>query len=137
MNGCPYCTTDGDRKPIPTSGGGELEVVKIIPMPAIDLTTGKKDDFVDKPFWAMNFIAFEGELEEFVRINNCPMCGRALKREPIPMVHCNNCGNTFPHNEIWDFECGDGYDPECDPVRCPRCGKEGCLIEEETGTCLM
>ena len=59
MNGCPYCATDGERKPIPGWGGGELEMVQITPMPAINLTSGERDTSVETPFWAMNFVAFE------------------------------------------------------------------------------
>ena len=50
MNGCPYCTTDGERKPIPGRGGGELEMVQITPMPAINLTTGERDTSAETPF---------------------------------------------------------------------------------------
>lgn len=137
-NGCPYCTTGDKRKPIPTSGGGELEAVEIIPLPAIDLTTGKKDDFTDKSFWAMNFTAFEGELEEWVPIHCCPMCGRTLPHEQpvsesddcahgnnsVQMVRCNNCMSVFPESKT-------PYDPETLTEYCPICRKDGCLMDVE------
>lgn len=132
MNGCPYCTTDGERKPIPGWGGGELEMVQITPMPAINLTTGERDTSAETPFWAMNFTAFENELEEFIPINNCPMCGRKLPERALPsgethghkMIHCNSCLSTVPASKIpHDVQSGADY--------CPICMESGCLIEVE------
>ena len=77
--GCVYCT--GDRMPLETDGGGELEVVELIPLPAINLTTGETESTAQPPYYALSFRAFEGELEDFVPIRCCPMCGRLLKEE--------------------------------------------------------
>ena len=72
---CVYCTS---HQSLETDGGGELEVVQIIPLPAINLTTGETEKNSAPPFYALLFQAFEGELEDFVSIRCCPMCGREL-----------------------------------------------------------
>ena len=63
----------------------EAEVVKITPLPAIDLATGEKADTADPPYYAM-FVYEDpdgGENASFP-INFCPMCGRDLRSENAP-----------------------------------------------------
>lgn len=75
--GCVYCTS---HQTLETDGGGELELVQLIPLPAINLTTGETEKNSAPPSHALLFQAFEGELEDFVPIRCCPMCGRVLKK---------------------------------------------------------
>lgn len=76
---CEYCT--GKQKPIPTYTN-EVEMVKLIPLPAIDLCTGKMDDTADPPFCALRIESFDGE-EDFIPVRHCPMCGRRLCADEV------------------------------------------------------
>lgn len=76
--GCEYCT--GDRKNFPTHCDGEAEIVRLIPLPAIDLMTGEMEETADPPFFAIRILSDEMG-EDFVPIRLCPKCGRELKEE--------------------------------------------------------
>lgn len=76
--GCEYCFPY-NRKSIDSVGGTELEVVKITAMPAINLTTGQKEETEPRSFMALHVRLYDGEGEDFVPIRCCPMCGRELK----------------------------------------------------------
>lgn len=77
LNGCEYCN---DGKTIETDIDGEIEIVKIIPLPAIDLVTGEQERKAASPYWAMRLLLDGGE--DFVRIHFCPLCGRRLPQPP-------------------------------------------------------
>lgn len=60
----------------------EAEVVKITPLPVIDLTIGEKADTADPPYYAL-FLYEDpegGETASFP-INFCPVCGRDLRSD--------------------------------------------------------
>ena len=60
----------------------EAKIVKITPLPAIDLSTGAIDTDADPPYFSL-FISYdwgEGEKGSFP-IKYCPMCGRDLTKE--------------------------------------------------------
>lgn len=77
LDGCEYCI---DGKTIETDFDGEIEIVKIVPLPAIELMTGEKESKVNPPYWAMRMLLDGGE--DFVQIHCCPMCGRRLPQLP-------------------------------------------------------
>lgn len=76
--GCEYCT--GDREAFPTHCDGEAEITQLVPLPAIDLTTGETAETADPPFFAIR-IQSDDMGEDFVPIRFCPKCGRELKEE--------------------------------------------------------
>ena len=71
--GCAYCHHQGT---IHGDDFTEIEVVKMIPLPAIDLETGEMEDEADPPYWALRIT---GDGEDFAEILFCPMCGRRLE----------------------------------------------------------
>ena len=77
LEGCKHCI---DGKTIETDIDGEIEIVKIIPLPAIDLVTGEQERKAASPYWAMRLLLDGGE--DFVRIHFCPLCGRRLPQPP-------------------------------------------------------
>lgn len=74
--GCDWCT--GVAKNFPTHCDGMAEITRLIPLPAIDLTTGETADSSDPPFFAIR-IQSDDMGEDFVPIRFCPKCGRELK----------------------------------------------------------
>lgn len=60
----------------------ELVFTELIPVPAINLTTGEQEKTADDPYYAM--LLYEecepGERASFP-IKYCPLCGRKLKGE--------------------------------------------------------
>lgn len=74
---CEYCAS---RKTIEDEYGEfEGKIVKITPLPAIDLTTGETEPVANPPYYAL-FISYdwdEGEKGSFP-IKFCPICGRDL-----------------------------------------------------------
>lgn len=73
--GCKYCE---GGKTFPTDIDGKASIVKLIPLPAIDLTTGKTEETTDPPFFAIR-IKSDAMTEDFVQICYCPKCGKELK----------------------------------------------------------
>ena len=76
--GCEYCT--GVVKTFPTHCDGEAEITRLVPLPAIDLTTGETAETADPPFFAIR-IQSDDMGEDFVPIRFCPKCGRELKED--------------------------------------------------------
>lgn len=74
---CKYCL---DGEPFATHIDGKAEIVKITPLPAIDLNTGEQEDTVEPPFAAI-WVHSQDNCEDFVPIEFCPKCGRNLKEE--------------------------------------------------------
>ena len=72
-NGCEHCA---NSKKIATDIDGDIEIVKMIPLPAIDLMTGETEEKTDPPYWAMRLMLDGGE--DFAKIYFCPICGREL-----------------------------------------------------------
>jgi hypothetical protein len=84
---CDFCHDDPKkRKPLDFVYDGvyALRIVKLTPLPAIDLTTGKVAESADPPFWELfmeDSIAREEGLSaerEAYPIRYCPVCGRLL-----------------------------------------------------------
>lgn len=84
---CDFCHDDQKkRKPLDFVYDGvyALRIVKLTPLPAIDLTTGKVAESADHPFWELfmeDSIAREEGLSaerEAYPIRYCPVCGRLL-----------------------------------------------------------
>lgn len=77
---CDFCA--GRGKIEDEYGEWELDCVKIMPLPAINLTTGEKDETADPPYHAL-FLRYlddeedKGEHGSFP-IRFCPVCGREL-----------------------------------------------------------
>lgn len=74
--GCSFCR---EMKAIATHVDGKAEIVEMIPLPAIDLTTGETHKAAD-PFFAIRIESYENG-EDFVPIEFCPKCGRDLKED--------------------------------------------------------
>ena len=60
----------------------EAKIVKITPLPAIDLSTGEVDTTADPPYYSF-FVSYDFDEEEIgsFPIKYCPMCGRDLSKE--------------------------------------------------------
>ena len=56
----------------------DIQIGEIIPMPAINLTTGEKEEKARPPFPAL-IIGSGDEGQDFLPIEFCPICGRKLK----------------------------------------------------------
>lgn len=71
---CDFCEK---RVSILTDYYGAIELCKMTPLPAIDLLSGEIAETADPPYWTM-CIDCDG-MEDFIRINFCPLCGRKLE----------------------------------------------------------
>ena len=77
---CDYCANGeiiGDEY-----AAYSAKIVKITPLPAIDLSTGEVDTTADPPYYSF-FVSDDfdkGEIGSFP-IKYCPMCGRDLSKE--------------------------------------------------------
>lgn len=72
--GCEFCNNGNGLE-----HDGDCDLVKITPLPAINLTTGEIDKNGEPPYWALYITVCEGDIEEYIHITHCPMCGRKLK----------------------------------------------------------
>ena len=80
---CDFCA--GNGKIEDEYAEWELDCVEITPMPAIDLTTGERDENADPPYYAM-FLRYLDDEEDRSEhgsfpINFCPVCGRQLNKD--------------------------------------------------------
>ena len=76
---CEFCNSVSP-KPI-ESDGGDCYLCKIIPMPSMNLKTGKLAGKADPPYYALKVTWDDDEydpLEDFFPIEYCPKCGRKL-----------------------------------------------------------
>lgn len=78
---CEFC--QGSFTPIETDSG-EAELVQIVPLPALNLTTGKKSEQADPPYHAI-YIRWiedgEDQMFDYIPIKYCPICGRKLDEQ--------------------------------------------------------
>lgn len=79
---CEYCKNDfqiPNKRIEDEYGEYEAAVVKLTPLPAIDLTTGEVAKHADPPYHAIftYYMGEKGECGSFV-VRYCPMCGRKL-----------------------------------------------------------
>lgn len=58
----------------------DIQISKIIPLPAINLTTGEADKSAPPPFHALT-IGNEELGQDFLSVAFCPLCGRKLMEE--------------------------------------------------------
>jgi len=73
--GCMFCVSGA---PFDTLVDGKAEIARLVPMPAIDLTTGETEKTAGKPFFAI-WMRSDDYGEDFVPIEFCPKCGRKLE----------------------------------------------------------
>lgn len=76
---CKYCDS---KNPIPSDGGDAeiIEIVKVTPLPAINLATGEVSKRHEPSYHALH-VKFEEGLFEYIPIKRCPFCGRELDAE--------------------------------------------------------
>lgn len=75
--GCGFCVSG---EPFETHIYGKAEIVRLVPLPAIDLTTGETEQTAEKPFFAV-LIRSDDFGEDYVPIEFCPNCGAKMDRE--------------------------------------------------------
>ena len=74
-NKCSFCS-----EPFESMTGDVAELVQMIPLPPINLTTGEKG-VAEPPYYAIRVLWMaDGDdiEEEYIPIRYCPMCGRKL-----------------------------------------------------------
>ena len=75
---CEYC-----GKPYKEIVPEVAELVRIEPLPAINLTTGEKAESAEPPYYAIRVLWVEDgydTVQEYIPAKYCPMCGRKLDR---------------------------------------------------------
>lgn len=70
-------------------GNYALAHIELIPLPAINLTTGERDKTAEPPYHIMQLryldFEFDSEMSRFP-IKYCPMCGRDLRPPKKPLT---------------------------------------------------
>lgn len=78
---CPFCHHKESRMTAMTDDGKyEVWLTPVVPLPAIDLTTGETAKTADPPYHAL-MMDGEDAGEDILPIRFCPMCGRKLEAE--------------------------------------------------------
>jgi hypothetical protein len=74
---CDFC--ERGKRMNSEEGEHDLRLVKLTPLPAINLTSGETEEKAEPPFYAM-FLYEPGETGEAATfpVKFCPMCGRKL-----------------------------------------------------------
>ena len=76
---CDFCERG---KRMEGEGGYRLMLVQLTPIPAINLTTGEKEEKARQPFYAMFLSDPDRTFEaEMFQVKFCPICGRKLVGE--------------------------------------------------------
>ena len=76
---CDFCRKEHRTERHTEIEGISASIVKIIPLPAINLTTGETEKKVKKPFSQIRFYDEDMEIEDYLTITHCPMCGERIK----------------------------------------------------------
>ena len=76
---CDFCRKEHRTERHTEIDGISACIVKIIPLPAINLTTGKTEKTAKEPFYQIRFYDEDMEVEDYLTITHCPMCGEKIK----------------------------------------------------------
>lgn len=58
----------------------DVSMVRITPLPAVNLTTGEKEGPEGQPYYALS-IGCDDQSKDYLPIKYCPWCGRKLQVE--------------------------------------------------------
>lgn len=76
---CDFCRKEHRTKIHTEINGVSVCIVNIIPLPAINLTTGEREKNAREPFFQIRFYDEDMEIEDYLTITHCPMCGEKIK----------------------------------------------------------
>ena len=76
---CDFCRKESRTERYTEIDGISACIVKIIPFPEINLTTGKTEKTAKEPFYQIRFYDEDMGFEDYLTITHCPMCGEKIK----------------------------------------------------------
>ena len=76
---CDFCRKEHRTERHTEVDGVSACIVKIIPLPAINLTKVETEKKEKEPFFQIRFYDEDMGIEDYLTITHCPMCGEKIK----------------------------------------------------------